>query len=152
MANDNAKKRIVFGCDHAGYEIREDIIAFLRDRGYDVVDCGSSGPGSVDYPVIADTVCKAVQSDPSALAVLICGTGIGMSIAANKHTGIRAAVCWNEECASLARRHNNANVICLGARMLTTDKIKEIIDAFLNASFEGGRHQKRVDMLDGSRD
>ena len=148
MANETAKtKKIVFGSDHAGFEIRDEIISFIKSKGLEVCDCGASEPESVDYPDVADKVCKAVQSDPSSSGVLICGTGIGMSIAANKHCGIRAAVCWNEECAELARRHNDANVICLGARMLTVSEIESVISAYLGASFEGGRHERRVNKL-----
>lgn len=138
---------LALGCDHAGFTIKDEIISFLEETGARVSYCGTFSEESVDYPVFADAVCKKIQNGESKLGVLICGTGIGMSIAANKHSGIRAAVCWNKECASLSRRHNDANVICLGARMLDTNEIKAILSVFLSTGFEGGRHARRVGML-----
>ncbi len=152
--NDNRRITVALGCDHAGFSIKSEIIDFLTSMGVSVTDCGTNSAESVDYPVIADAVCGSVTSKKADRGILICGTGIGMSIAANKHAGIRAAVCWNEECASLSRRHNDANVLCVGARMLDTERIKSIITTYLNSDFEGGRHANRVamlDALDGSR-
>ncbi|MBO4217235.1 MAG: ribose 5-phosphate isomerase B [Clostridia bacterium] len=138
---------VALGCDHAGFALKDDVLTYLESLGVSAVYCGTDSEESVDYPLIADAVCKKVQNGEASLAVLICGTGIGMSIAANKHTGIRAAVCWNTECASLARRHNDANVVCLGARMLDPDLIKAIVKEFISTGFEGGRHGRRVEML-----
>ena len=138
---------LALGCDHAGFAVKDEIISFIEGSGVKVTYCGTFSEESVDYPVIADAVCKKVQCGEARFGVLICGTGIGMSIAANKHPGIRAAVCWNEECASLSRRHNDANVVCLGARMLGTGDIKVIVSVFLSTGFEGGRHARRVGML-----
>ena len=136
-----------FGCDHAGFEFKSRLTDFIKRSGYEVVDCGTDSAASVDYPVIADKVCKQIQSGTADMGILVCGTGIGMSIAANKHKGIRAAVCWRRECADLARRHNDANVLCLGARMLDASEMENLIAVFLSSGFEGGRHKTRVDML-----
>ena len=139
---------IALGCDHGGLDIKNAIAAHLKARGVEFEDMGTYTADSVDYPVYAERVCDKITHGECDLGILICGTGIGMSMAANRHRGIRAALCMNTESAVLTRQHNNANILCLGARMLPYEKAVEITDAFLGASFLGGRHQKRIDMLD----
>ena len=144
---DNAKI-IAVGCDHGGYDLKNTIIKLLTDKGYTVNDLGTYGTESVDYPVYASKVCDAVTSGEAPLGILVCGTGIGMSIAANKHRGIRAALCSDVFSAKMTRAHNDANVLCLGARVIGPGLACEIVKAFLSSSFEGGRHSKRVEMLE----
>ncbi|MBQ2988886.1 MAG: ribose 5-phosphate isomerase B [Clostridia bacterium] len=141
-------KILAIACDHAGVTYKKDLIAYLTGKGYTCINLGTDTEESVDYPIYADAVCKKVTSGEADLGILICGTGIGMSIAANKHKGIRAGLCGDPESASLTRQHNNANVLCMGARILSFEKAVEITDAFLHAEFLGGRHQRRVDMLE----
>ena len=142
------KLKIALGADHAGYEYKDKLISYLTENGYSCVDCGTNGPESVDYPVYASKVCELVRSEECDFGILVCGTGIGMSIAANKHKGIRAGLCGDPDSASLTRQHNNANVLCMGARIISFEKAVEITEAFLGAEFLGGRHQRRVDMLE----
>lgn len=141
-------KTIAIASDHAGVAYKKDLIAYLSEKGYTCINLGTDTEDSVDYPLYADAVCKKVTSGEADLGILICGTGIGMSIAANKHKGIRAGLCCDPDSASLTRQHNNANVLCMGARILSFDQIVAITDAFLGAEFLGGRHQRRVDMLE----
>lgn len=140
--------KLAIASDHAGVDYKKRLIEHLEKQGYDCINLGTDTEESVDYPVYADRVCGKITSGECALGILICGTGIGMSIAANKHKGIRAALCSDTESAALTRQHNDANVLCLGARILPFEKAVQITDAFLNAEFLGGRHQKRVDMLE----
>ena len=140
-------KTIHLGCDHAALDMKKALIKVL-EAGYALEDHGTYTSESCDYPDIAHAVCRAVEQDPDSCGILICGTGIGMSIAANRHRGIRAALCGDTESATLTRQHNNANILCLGARILPFEKVIQITDTFLDASFLGGRHQKRIDMLD----
>lgn len=137
---------IAIGSDHRGLEYKKFVIGALTEMGYICKDFGSYSEESVDYPVIAQVVGEAVSLSQFDLGVLICGTGIGMSIAANKIKGIRAALCWDNLGAQRARQHNNANVICLGAERGTAG-VKEILKTFLSTQFEGGRHQRRLDMI-----
>lgn len=137
---------IIFGSDHAGLGLKTIIMDHLRDR-FDIQDQGTHSLDSCDYPVIADTVCAHVVRT-SCLGILICGSGIGMSMAANRHPGIRAALCANEYMARMSRLHNDANVLCLGERILGVDLAKAIADAFVQTSFKGGRHQRRVALID----
>ncbi len=139
--------RIAIGSDHVGYPLRLQIAAYLHEKGYAVIDFGPDGEARCDYPVYGEKVARAVASGSCDLGVLICGTGIGISLAANKVKGIRAAVCSETYSAKMARMHNDANIIAFGARVVGLDVAKEIVDAFLSASFEGGRHQNRVDMI-----
>jgi ribose 5-phosphate isomerase B len=139
--------KIAIGCDHVGFELKPIIIEHLEARGYTVIDMGCCGRERVDYPEYGEKVARAVASGQCALGVLICGTGVGISIAANKVKGIRAAVCSEPYSASLTRRHNNANIIAFGSRVVGPDMAKMIVDQFLDAEFEGGRHQKRVEMI-----
>ena len=134
--------------DHAGFDLKTLLAQYLAQKGMVVADEGVHSAASCDYPVLAHKLCAAVEKD-GAPGILICGTGIGVSIAANRHPGIRAALCATELHASLARRHNNANVLCLGARVVGAGLALEIVDLFLNTGFEGGRHQKRIDKVSG---
>lgn len=141
------EKKITIGSDHAGYALKVKIIPHLRDLGWEVLDVGTDSEASCDYPVFADAVCKNIQNGVTELGILICGTGIGMSMAANKHRGIRAAACSDVFSARLTRQHNNANVLCFGERVVGYGVACDLIDAFLNAEFEGGKHQRRVDQF-----
>ena len=141
------KKTIAFGCDHGGFIYKKEVIDRLISNGYTVVDCGTDSSASVDYPVFADKVCTEITSGNAQFGILICGTGIGMSIAANKHKGIRAACCENGYSARITRSHNDTNVLCLGARVLGIELVHEMIDLFLTTEFDGGHHQIRVNML-----
>lgn len=140
-------KTIYIACDHAALHMKNDIIGYLNDKGYNVEDLGPYTPESVDYPVYAEKVGNAVVSDKGSLGILICGTGIGMSLAANKVKGIRAAACSEVFSAKMTRCHNDANVLCFGARVIGIETAKMMVDAFLEAEYEGGRHQKRVDLI-----
>jgi ribose 5-phosphate isomerase B len=140
-------KRIAVGSDHAGYEAKEGAKQTLASLGLEVLDVGTSSNESVDYPDFGAAVGRAVASGEAERGVLICGSGIGISIAANKIAGVRAAVCWNEETARLARQHNDANVLCLGARFIEPDLAARMIRVFMETEFDGGRHQQRVDKL-----
>lgn len=140
-------QKITVGCDHAGYELKLKVIEHLRARGIEVIDVGSDSTASCDYPVLAHAVCKNIQDGVTELGILICGTGIGMSMAANKHRGIRAAACSDTFSARLTRMHNNANVLCFGERVVGMGLALDMVDQFLDAEFEGGKHQRRVDMI-----
>ncbi len=139
-------RTVLLASDHAGFEMKKTLLAHLESRGFDVVDHGTHSTESCDYPVLAHKLCEAVKHT-GCTGILICGTGIGVSITANRHAEIRAALCFTELHAQLARRHNDANVLCLGARMTGTELAGAIVDAFLEARFEGGRHQRRLDMI-----
>jgi ribose 5-phosphate isomerase B len=140
-------KRVAVGSDHAGYEAKARAAQVLASLGAEVLDKGTHGAQSVDYPDFGASVGRAVASGEADCGVLICGSGIGIAIAANKIAGVRAAVCWNEETARLARQHNDANVLCLGARFVEPELAGRMIRAFVETEFEGGRHQQRVDKL-----
>lgn len=141
----NTKFKIAIGSDHAGFEYKELIKSFLDD--YELKDFGTYGPDSVDYPDFAHPVADAVESGAFTFGVLVCGSANGVAITANKHQGIRAAICWQKEIAELARLHNNANIICIPARFVSEDLAKEMITTFLNTAFEGGRHANRVNKM-----
>jgi ribose 5-phosphate isomerase B len=142
------KPRIAAGCDHAGVEVKNAIVKMLRDDGYDVKDVGTNSLDSVDYPDFAHAVAKSLESDEYQVGVLVCGSANGVAITANKHHHIRAAIAWRKEVAALAVQHNNANVICIPARFVSVDEAKEFVQIFLNSSFEGGRHQRRVEKIE----
>ena len=142
------KLKIALGADHAGYEYKDKLIGVLTQNGYECVDCGTNGPESVDYPLYASKVCELVRTEECNFGILVCGTGIGMSIAANKHRGIRAALCNEPESTAMTRHHNNSNVLCLGARMIPFERALELANVFLSTEFDGGRHERRVEMLD----
>lgn len=141
-------KKIVLGADHGGYELKNAIKAYLEARGFETVDVGTNSGESCDYPVFASRLCKKLQNGEADLGILICGTGIGMSMAANKHRGIRAACCSDTFSARLTRLHNNANVLCLGARVLGTGLALDLVDQFVDAEFEGDRHIKRLSLIE----
>ena len=140
-------KKIAVGSDHAGYEAKERARRVLEGLGAEVSDAGTYGAESVDYPDFGAAVGRAVANGEADMGVLICGSGIGISIAANKIPGVRAGVCWNEETARLARQHNDANVLCIGARFVEPDLAARMIRAFVETDFDGGRHQRRIDKL-----
>lgn len=138
---------IALGSDHAGYPLKERIKEFLLSKGYRVIDFGTDSQESTDYPVFAREVCLAVQKGQAQRGILVCGTGIGMSIVANKFKGIRAALCLNEYMARMSRKHNDANVLCLGDRVLGEELALSIVEAWLSTDFEGGRHERRVRLI-----
>lgn len=138
---------IAIGSDHGGFELKEHIKKHLEERSLEYKDFGCYDENSVDYPDIAEKVCNAINSGDADKGILVCGTGIGISIAANKIDGIRAAHCHDVYSAEMTKRHNNANVICMGGRIIGRELAFKIIDAWLDAEFEGGRHQKRIDKI-----
>ncbi|MBD0297712.1 MAG: ribose 5-phosphate isomerase B [Flavisolibacter sp.] len=137
-------KPIAVGADHAGYEYKTIVIDLLQSKGLKVEDFGTTSPDSVDYPDFAHPVARAVERGEAGFGILVCGSGNGVAITANKHAGIRAALCWNEEVAKLARRHNNANILCIPERFVSSIVAEDMVTAFLTTFFEGGRHEKRV--------
>ncbi len=139
--------KIAIGADHAGFEYKELLKKWLSANHYEVKDFGTYSTESADYPDFAHPVANAVEKKEFDLGILVCGSANGVAITANKHQGIRAAICWTEELASLARQHNNANVLCLPSRFVGYDIAEKITDKFLRANFEGGRHGKRVDKI-----
>lgn len=136
--------KIVLAADHGGFELKEFIKKSLLQAGREVVDVGCSSNDSVDYPDYAEKAVSTMITGDCQRGILVCGTGIGMSIAANRHRGIRAANCFDIDTAKLSREHNNANILCLGARVLETDKAVQMVMSWLETEFSGGRHQKRV--------
>lgn len=140
-------KKIAIGCDHGGIVLKESVIATLESLGAEVVDLGTYSTDSVDYPTYGLKVAEAVASGECDAGVLMCGTGIGISISANKVPGIRAAVVTNTYMAQLTKNHNNANIIALGGRVITPEEAKDIVTAWYTAEYEGGRHQRRLDMI-----
>lgn len=146
---DQISFKFVLGADHAGYEMKEKVKAFLEARDLSYMDLGTDSEQSVDYPDLAKEVAQQVADSDNKKGILICGTGVGMSIAANKIKGIRAAVCYNKEVAEYAIKHNNANIFCFGARQQDWPQVRNILKAILNPKieFEAGRHQRRVDKI-----
>ena len=140
-------KKIIIGCDHGGFELKKEVIAHLEKRGIEVTDVGTYSTDSCNYPDYARAVCKRIQSGEFERGILVCGTGIGISIAANKHNGIRAACCSDTFSARMTRMHNDANVLCFGGRVVGAGLACDMVDLFVDTEFEGGRHQSRVDML-----
>jgi len=140
-------KRIAIGADHAGFEDKEKIKRKLDTLGVEYEDVGTDSTESVDYPVYAQKVAEKVANGEVEQGILVCGSGNGMQIAANKVRGVRAALAWNEETARLARQHNNANVLSVPARMISPEAVEKVIESFLNTDFEGGRHARRVDEI-----
>lgn len=138
---------IALGCDHGGFEHKNAIAEHLKERGFEIVDYGIYENVSVDYPDIASKLCEGILSGKANLGILVCGTGIGMSLAANKYKGIRAAACSEHFSAKYTRLHNNSNVLCLGGRVVGIGTALELVDLFVDTEFEGGRHQKRVDKI-----
>lgn len=140
--------RIAIGSDHGGYEYKEQIVSHLKEKGYECVDVGTYSTDSCDYPVIARAVTTKITTGEADRGILICGTGIGMSIVANKVKGIRAALCGDTFSARASRAHNNSNVLCLGERVIGINLAMDIVDIWLESKFEGARHQRRVDMME----
>jgi len=139
--------KIAIGCDHAGFSYKEAIKVFLTRKGIEVLDLGTHSEESVDYPDFAHLVSKSVSDNNASFGILICGTGNGVCISANKHEKIRAGLCWDPEIAKLIRQHNDANVMCLSARFSSEMTCIACVDAFITTDFEGGRHQRRVEKI-----
>ena len=139
--------KIGIGNDHSAVEMKQEVMKFLQDLGYEVVNYGTDSTESCDYPVYGEKVGRAVAAGDVDLGILICGTGVGISLAANKVKGVRAVVCSEPYSARLSRQHNNTNILAFGARVIGIELAKMIIKEWLNAEFEGGRHQRRVDMI-----
>jgi ribose 5-phosphate isomerase B len=142
-----SQKVIPIGADHAGFILKGKIIQFLESKGYEVKDFGCFSEESIDYPDFAHPVAEMIEENTGMLGILICGSGNGINMTANKHKGIRSALCWNKEIAELARQHNDANIVALPARFISEQEALEIIDKFLGTAFEGGRHQRRIDKI-----
>src|SRR5438094_8995678 len=140
-------KPVAIGSDHAGFDYKEALISFLEGKGISYHDFGTDSKDSVDYPDFAHPVARAVESGEASFGILICGSANGVAITANKHQGIRAAVCWEEEVAQLARQHNDANIICIPARFVSHNEAQHMVELFLDIPFEGGRHQNRVGII-----
>ncbi len=138
---------IAIGCDHGGIIIKNAVIDYMKENGIEYTDFGCYTEESVDYPIYAYKVARAVADGQAELGIICCGTGIGVSMAANKVKGIRAAVCTDEFCAEMTRRHNNANIMCMGGRVIDEAKAVKLASIFLSTPFEGGRHEKRVNMI-----
>jgi ribose 5-phosphate isomerase B len=138
---------IPIGADHAGFHLKSQLIQYLVDSGYKVKDYGCNSEDSIDYPDFAHPVAEHIEQQPGVLGILICGSGNGINMTANKHQGIRSALCWKKEIAELARAHNDANIIAIPARFVSVEEAKIMVDSFLNEPFEGGRHQRRVDKI-----
>jgi ribose 5-phosphate isomerase B len=140
-------KPIAIGSDHAGYDHKEALISFLEGKGLSFHDYGTDSRDSVDYPDYAHPVALAVETGEAAFGILLCGTSNGVAITANKHQGIRAAICWGEEIVSLVRQHNNANILCIPARFVSEPLAEKMLEIFITTEFEGGRHERRVEKM-----
>ena len=145
MSTFDLSRPIAIGSDHAGFEYKQRMVSYLKEKGFQVLDYGENK--SVDYPDFAHPVATAVEKNEAVAGILLCGSANGVCITANKHQGIRAALCWQNDIAKLARLHNNANIICLPARFIAFENAVEMTEIFLNTEFEGGRHQNRVDKI-----
>ncbi|MBN8834187.1 MAG: ribose 5-phosphate isomerase B [Niastella sp. SCN 39-18] len=143
----DSNKPIAIGCDHAGFDVKEDLLSFLDGKEMKYKDFGTFSTESVDYPDFAHPVAYSVENGESSFGILLCGSANGVAITANKHPGIRAAICWGEELAELARKHNNANIICIPARFITDGLAEKMLDIFMNTAFEGGRHERRIEKI-----
>ena len=139
--------KVIIGCDHAGYSLKLQVIEHLKEKGVEYVDVGTNSAASCHYPEFAHAVCTKVQNGEAPVGILVGGTGVGMSMAANKHRGIRAACCSDTFSARLTREHNDANVLCFGERVIGAGLACDLVDAFLDAEFMGGKHATRVDMF-----
>lgn len=140
-------KPVAIGSDHAGFDYKEQLISFLEGKGLPFEDFGTHTKDSVDYPDFAHPVASAVESGNYSFGILVCGSANGVAITANKHQGIRAAICWGEELAQLSREHNDANVICIPARFVREGDAEKMVNIFMSTTFEGGRHLKRVEKI-----
>ena len=143
----NISLPIAIGCDHAGFDYKTRLVQWLRGQGFEIKDMGVHQSNSVDYPDFAHPVANAVENDEVAFGILLCGSANGVCMTANKHKGIRAALCWELEVARLTRQHNNANIICIPARFVAYDYARQMTELFMETKFEGGRHQLRVDKI-----
>jgi len=141
--------KIAIGGDHAGFRYKQRLISFLKEENHEVVDFGPGSGASVDYPDHVHPLALSITSGDNDMGILICGSGNGVAITANKHENVRAALCWNTELAALARKHNNANIICIAARFIAYEFAETLVTTFLNTAFEGGRHQRRIDKING---
>lgn len=141
--------QIIISGDHAGFALKQQLILFLQQDGYQLTDLGPHSEESVDYPDYVHPLAQAVQNGEPPVGILICGSANGVAMTANKYKGVRAAIAWEEEIARLARQHNNANILCLPARFISEEKAKAIAKVFLETAFEGGRHARRVEKIDG---
>lgn len=139
--------KVAIGSDHAGFLLKEKLKAYLQDKGFKVIDFGAYSEERADYPDFAHPVAKSVEIKEVDFGLIMCGTGNGINMAANKHKGIRAALCWNPEIAALARQHNDANILTLPARCITEEEAIKIVDVFFSTAFEGGRHTERVNKI-----
>ena len=142
--------KIAIGNDHAGVDVKRKIENYLTEKGYTVINKGYDGKESVDYPDYIHPVSKEVKEKKAQIGIIICGSGNGAAMTANKHKGVRAAVCWSEEIAELARQHNDANIISIPSRFLSEKEIINIVEVFIKTDFEGGRHKRRIDKIDGN--
>lgn len=140
-------KRIAIGGDHAGYYHKEKLVSWLKSAGYEVTDFGPFSADSADYPDFVHPACNSIEKGDNDFGILVCGSGQGVTITANKHQKIRAALCWDTDLAEVTRQHNNSNVVCIAARWTAYELAQAIVDKFLNTDFEGGRHQRRVDKI-----
>jgi len=140
-------RKIAIGCDHGGFDYKDSIIEMLKEKGIEVVDFGTDSPASVDYPDFIHPVAENVENGTTDLGIILCGSGNGAAMTANKHQKIRAAICWSEEIASLAREHNDANIISIPARFVTKVLARRMVDIFISTEFEGGRHARRVNKI-----
>ncbi|HTE11169.1 MAG TPA: ribose 5-phosphate isomerase B [Chitinophagaceae bacterium] len=143
----NISLPIAIGCDHAGFEYKNKIVPWLNQKGWQVNDFGTYAPGSVDYPDYVHPVAVSVEKQESNFGILICGTGNGVCMTANKHQGIRAGLCWATDVAKLIRQHNNANIICIPSRFTALPSALDMIEIFMATEFEGGRHQGRINKM-----
>ena len=142
--------KIAIGNDHAGVEVKKTIEKLLSEKGYTVINKGYDGKESVDYPDYIHPVSLEVKEKKAQIGIIICGSGNGAAMTANKHKGVRAAICWSEEIAKLARQHNDANIISIPSRFLSEKEIINIVEVFIKTDFEGGRHKRRIDKIDGN--
>ena len=138
---------LAIGCDHAGFQYKTQVIELLKAAGWQVDDKGTYDEESTDYPDYAHPVAEMVETGKAAVGILICGSGNGVCMSANKHQGVRAALCWNDELSALSRQHNNANVLCIPARFIEFGVAQQMVDTFLSTEFEGGRHERRVSKI-----
>ena len=145
---EDSNKKIVIGCDHAGFQLKQMLKQYLINKGFEVQDFGTNSEASVDYPDYVHPLATYIENNHEVKGVLICGSGIGVSISANRHKKVRAALCWNEEIAGMCRKHNDANIICLPARFISVEEAKHMLETFMNTAFEGGRHATRVEKIE----
>ncbi len=147
QTNFDFSKPIAIGCDHAGFEYKTEIVKHLNKSGYQITDFGTYEQSSVDYPDFAHPTALSIQNNEAAFGILICGSANGVAITANKHSNVRAALCWQKDVSEITRKHNNANIICIPARFVSLSYSIEMIETFINTAFEGGRHQIRIDKI-----